>query len=51
MIPSEKTAKFCRPPPENRFRKPRMLEPLKLSPTFSTASTLTPGTGMKAPSL
>ena len=46
MIPSAKSERRERLPPEKRLRKPRMLEPEKLSWMSLTASTLTPGAGM-----
>ena len=49
MIPSAKIAKRWSPPPENRLRKPRTLEPVKFSEMSLTASMLMLGAGMYAP--
>ena len=49
MIPSAKIASFERPPPENRFSRPRMSEPPNSFWMLLTALRLTPGTGMCEP--
>src|SRR6202011_283806 len=50
MIPSAKIAIRPRPPPENRFSRPRMLLPPKLLWICLTAAELIPGAGMCVPS-
>ena len=49
-MPRAKIAIRPSPPPENRFRKPRMLLPPKLLEICLTALALIPGAGMYAPS-
>jgi hypothetical protein len=46
MIPSAKSDRRERLPPENRLRNPRMLEPEKFWEAFLTVSTSIPGAGM-----
>ena len=50
MIPSPKTAARASAPPEKRFKKPRIPEPLAAFEIDWIALKLTPGTGMLAPS-
>ena len=49
MIPSAKIAIRDRPPPENRFSRPRMFEPANCFWMLLTAVRLTPGTGTCEP--
>src|SRR6478752_5640512 len=49
MIPSANSAIRPRPPPENRFSRPRMLFPPKFCWIASTAEEFTPGAGMCVP--
>src|SRR5579884_1579790 len=49
MIPSANRAMRPSPPPENRFRSPRMLWPPKFFWIALTAARLMPGAGMCAP--
>src|SRR5690348_4506063 len=49
MIPSAKMAIRPRPPPENRFSRPRMLLPPKFLWIELTACELIPGAGMCVP--
>ena len=46
MIPSANSERRCSEPPENRFRNPRTLLPVKLSSIDLTVSMSTPGAGM-----
>src|ERR1700759_44764 len=49
MIPSANSAIRPRPPPENKFSRPRMLFPPKFCWIALTADELTPGAGMCVP--
>ncbi len=50
MIPRARIEKLSKPPPENRFRKPRAPCVLAASLSWRTARASTPGTRIETPS-
>jgi hypothetical protein len=50
MIPRARIEKLSKPPPENRFKKPRAPWVLAASLSWCTATLSTPGTRIDTPS-